>query len=306
MKKPIVLVIGGPTASGKTAFSIDLALTIGTEIINADSRQVYQELSIGVARPSMNELGLVPHHFVGSASIYHPLSAGAFGSQATKVLDALLAEHGIAIVCGGSGLYIQALLHGFDSTDSTNDELRQEIEKTYQMQGLEAIVQQLLDVSPSAGEYLSLQNPARVKRALELVQLHKKEIQDIWQGAVKQNQFEVLGYYLNPPRQELYKNIDNRVDQMMQMGLLEEARQVYENASLRHLKTVGYAELFPYFDGKTSLEAAVNLIKQHTRNFAKRQVTWFKNKTNFKPLEGDSYINTIFDDLNLHGYTIHR
>lgn len=305
MHQPLVFVIGGPTASGKTALAIQIAIKLGTEIINADSRQFYRELKIGVARPSEEELRMAPHHFIASESIHEPLSAGSFAAKARPVLEQILKEKQIVIVCGGSGLYINALLYGFDEVRMTPDEVRLQVD-VMMNKGLDGAVQALLDRSPDACDRIDLKNPARVRRALELVLGEGKQIAEIRKGKKHENLFRIAGYYLNPDRSELYKTIHSRTQEMMDAGLEQEARELYTHRDLKVLRTVGYSELFDHFSGIRSLAQTVELIKQHTRNYAKRQLTWFRNRTDFTALDPETALEHITSDLKKYGYTIHQ
>lgn len=303
MSKPLVIVIAGPTASGKTALSVKLANTLGTEIINADSRQFYKEMRIGVARPSEEELEAVRHHFVASESIEAPLSAGSFAEKASPILEALLKSSNIAVVSGGSGLYLNALLEGFDDMEPVPMAVKQQVDDLIKK---EEAITYLIEISPDAAETVDLKNPGRVRRALELVITHKKSLRDIRKGEKKQQEHTVLGYYLNPPKEQLYAQINARTDNMVRMGLLEEARGLFDRREMKALKTVGYSELFDHFSGMISFDEAISLIKQHSRNYAKRQLTWFRNKTEYIALDPTGACHTIIQDIITHGHTIHQ
>jgi tRNA dimethylallyltransferase len=302
-----VVVIGGPTASGKTGLAVRLAESLQTEIISADSRQVFEELNIGVARPDLSELARVKHHFIADRSVQRTFNGGMYAKEANAVLSRLLEEKNVAIVCGGTGLYINALLYGLDELPEVDPELRASIERTFQDGGgLAALQEWLLKISPKAGEMVELSNPARVKRALELALASGKPLQEIWQRKAKPENYTVLGYYLEPPRDLLYKNINERSKNMFANGLVEEVRSMLPFRDLNALNSVGYKEVFDHFDGKSTLDACMALVQQHTRNYAKRQLTWFRNGTDFKSVHPDLAMDLIFDDLKKHGYPIHQ
>ena len=292
---PRIIVIGGPTASGKTALAIDVALKLGTEIINADSRQIYQELNIGVAKPTLEELNRVKHHFVNHVSIHTHYSAGDFQREAQLKLKQLINQFGSAVICGGTGLYIKALLEGLDTLPEVAPELREEIENQFQTEGLTAIQQRLLSIDANAGNLIALDNPARVKRALELVIQGKTSLENIFNQKSTSAIWPQIDYYcIDWPREELYHRINIRVDQMIEMGLEAEVRDFFEFRTLKSLQTVGYSEWFDHFEGKISKDEAIALIKQHTRNYAKRQITWFKNQFSSKWILADTALESIF------------
>lgn len=309
--KPVVIVIGGPTASGKTALGITLASKLGTEIISADSRQLYKELSIGVARPTAEELSMAVHHLIASHSVKQPLSAGGFAKEASITLRKLLNTHGIAIVVGGTGLYIQALLQGLDSVPEVPLHLRQEIDALFENEGLDGVQKALLKLDPNAEQRVVFDNPARVKRALELVTIAGKSLEDIYEDGKKNKRsaFEdctILKFWLNPKRDLLYERINQRCDNMISDGFLEEVKSCLPFREINPLKTVGYTEAFQYIDGSYSYETFIELFKQRSRNYAKRQVTWFKNSKDFVPLDNEKAADRIFELLTAHGYTVHQ
>lgn len=275
-------VIGGPTAVGKTAFAIQLAQSLKTEIINADSRQFYKEMSIGTAKPSEEELAQVKHHFVGHLSVQDSYTAADFEKEALVRIEELFQQYDHLVLCGGSGLFIEAVLHGFDKLPEANQELRNTLNEKLEKQGIEALVAELKSLTSSLPESLDLQNPRRVIRAIEIAQLGIPE-----KTVKKERSFVSELFYLNMDREKLYKRINKRVDLMMENGLLDEVKSLYPYKSLNALQTVGYKELFSYLDNQMSLEEAVDKIKQHTRNYAKRQLTWFRNKDSYTELSAD-------------------
>lgn len=290
-----IIVIGGPTASGKTKLAIDIALKLGTEIINADSRQIYNELNIAVAKPTAEELQLVKHHFVSTVSIHDHFSAGDFEKQGQETLQFLLKNYNSAVISGGTGMYIKALLEGLDEFPEIDQDLRDSIEQSFQKNGLAHLNSQLLAVDPEAEQWVKLNNPSRVKRSLELVLQTGKPLKEIYKKkSTIPNDATIEHYCIDMHRDRLYSRINKRVDLMVHEGLIEEARNLFQYKDLKALQTVGYSELFDSFEGQFSELQAIDKIKQHTRNYAKRQITWFKNQFSSKWLPPNDIIDTIF------------
>ncbi len=276
MTTKTLLCILGPTAVGKTATAIALAKQLNTEIISADSRQFYKEISIGTAKPSVEELAEVPHHFIGQLSITQTYNAGDFERDAIAKLNDLFKTHNTVIAVGGSGLYVKALIEGLDDMPKANEDLRTELNKLYAEEGITALQQKLQALNPEIYAQTETQNPQRIMRAIE-IELAKQS--GFTPAFSKQpRNFRTINIVLNLPREILYDRINQRVDLMMQQGLLEEVKSVQQYKNTYALQTVGYSELFDYLEGKHTLDKAVDLIKQHTRNFAKRQLTWFKKE----------------------------
>jgi tRNA dimethylallyltransferase len=272
--------VGGPTASGKTAAAISLAQAVGTEIINVDSRQVYEELHIAVAKPSEDELQAVKHHGIGHVPIKYHYNAGTHAEIFRGIAQELIQKTGAAVLCGGTGLYIEALLYGMDDLQEVDPDLRSEILDQYVANGIEPLLNMLLQLDPNAGAFVRLDNPQRVMRALELCIQLRKPLSDIY-GNEKVNHFEGVNIEfvgIDHPREMLYQRINDRVDQMVMAGLIEEASQLFPQRELKALQTVGYSELFTHFNGECSEAEAIEKIKQHTRNYAKRQITYFNNR----------------------------
>ena len=298
--KPVLVVIAGPTASGKTNLAIQVAKVFNTEIISVDSRQVYKEISIGTAKPSESELSAVKHHFINSNSIFQELNAGLYEQQALGILEKLFIKKNIAIAVGGTGLYIKALTKGLDHLPSVSKECRNELNLKYLQDGLDPLRQQLKQLDPEYYEKIDLNNAQRIIRALEICLTTGLPYSQFRKNSVLDRPFDTLLLCLNLPREELYLRINQRVDRMMNDGLLEEARTWYNFKEIRSLQTIGYSEMFDYLDGKYSLALAVEKIKQHTRNFAKRQLTWFRNQDQFEWLpstELEPIINMINQKL---------
>lgn len=273
MKKLIVVL--GPTAVGKTAYAIRLAESLSTEIISADSRQIYNELNIGAARPSEVELQTVPHHFIATTSIHDEYSAGRYEKEALTAVYDLFHRHDTLVCCGGSMLYVDALVNGLDELPK-DKEVRASWSNRLRDEGIAVLQEALLEVDPVYYAQVDLQNPHRLIRALEVCTVSGKKYSDLRLTSARPRDFEVEKIGLDMPREQLYKRIDNRVDVMIEAGLLSEVEALLPHRHLQALNTVGYKELFEYFDGQCSLDEAVNAIKQHTRNFAKRQLTWWR------------------------------
>lgn len=271
-----LLVIGGATATGKTALAIRLARHFGTEILSADSRQLYREMSIGTAKPTEEELAAAPHHFIHHISIEEPYSVGDYEREALALLEKLFQEHEVVILCGGSGLYIKAVCEGLDVFPEVPPEVRQEVESWYAAEGIGPLQEELRKVDPEYYEEVDRQNPHRLIRALALHRASGKRMSELRQGQAKARFYQPHYFQLTMEREELYERINRRVDRMLEAGLVEEARALYPRKHLPALQTVGYQELFDYFDGKHDLEEAVRLIKRNSRRYAKRQLTWFR------------------------------
>ena len=276
-----LIVVAGPTAVGKTAVAINLARRFGAEIISADSRQCYREMSIGVARPSPQELQQVPHHFIASHSITDEINAASFEAWAMQKANELFEKHDYIIMPGGTGLYIKAFCEGLDEIPEVPDEVRQRIIAAYETNGIAWLQEEIRIKDPKFYAEGEIQNPHRLMRALEVAEATGRSILSFRTGDKAQRPFNIIKFGLELPREELYTRINRRVDAMMDAGLLEEVKRLYSFRHLNALQTVGYTELFDYIEGKHSLERAVELIKQHTRNYAKRQMTWFKKDMEF-------------------------
>jgi tRNA dimethylallyltransferase len=272
-----IWLICGPTASGKTAFSIALARKFSAEILSADSRQIFTELNIGVARPDPEELAQVPHHFIGKVSITEDYSAGKFAREARQFSEAYFTQNDHLVVCGGTGLYIRAFLEGVDRLPVA-PEIRTRVNEELDRNGMTGLRNKISEMAPDLLSETESENPRRLQRLLEWIYAGKPvETFQQWPGHWKVNK---LGLELN--REELYQRINQRVDGMMEKGLWEEALALYHEKDRNALKTVGYQELFLAMDGIISKEEAVEKIKQHSRNYAKRQLTWFKKDTEIR------------------------
>lgn len=285
--QPCLVIIAGPTAIGKTSLTIDLAEHFHSEIISADSRQVFKELIIGTARPSEKELAQVPHHLVGSINITTHYSVADYEHDALSILGEIFKRSKLAFLTGGSGLYIQAVCDGLDDVPAADPILRERLNSRLKNKGLEDLANELSAHDPEAASKIDLKNPQRVIRALEIIHATGRKLSEMQTGNRKQRPFRIIKILLDMDRKKLYERINQRVDNMMAEGLMEEARNLFNLRHLNALQTVGYKELFDHFEGKTSLEKAVDMIKQNTRRYAKRQLTWFRNKDGFTVFHPD-------------------
>ena len=270
------IIIAGPTAVGKTSMAIQLAKHFSTQIISADSRQCYQELNIGVAKPSAMELSLAQHYFINSHSVSQNVTAADYEKYALLSADTIFLKNNKAIMVGGTGLYIKAFAEGLDEIPDIEEFLRTSIVTDYNNGGIQWLQEQIKKQDPDYFIYGEMQNPQRMMRALEVKISTGKSIRSFQSKLKKQRNFNCIKIGLELPREILYERINARVDKMMENGLLEEAESLLPYKHLGALQTVGYRELFDYFDNKISFENAVALIKQNSRNYAKRQMTWFK------------------------------
>ena len=290
MKKNTLIVIAGPTASGKTAYSIKLAQSLNTVILSADSRQFYKEMSIGTAAPTEEELAQVKHYFVHHISIEDKYDVADYERDALQLLEKLFQDHDTVIMTGGSGLFIDAVCNGIDEMPDIQPEIREKVQKLYDEGGLRALQDEAQHLDPEYFAIVDQQNPRRLQRALEICYQTGKTFTSFRQRKPAQRDFEIKKYALLWDRQELINRIDRRVDMMMEQGLLEEAKALYPKRHLNALNTVGYNELFAYFDGDCTIEEAVVLIKIHTRQYAKRQMTWLRKDVGYQWITPDSQI----------------
>jgi tRNA dimethylallyltransferase len=274
-ERPTLLLIAGPTAGGKTALAVTLSEQLGgIPVISTDSRQFYQELNIGVARPDPEELSRAPHYFVADRSVTMPLNAGSFAAEAGELLAKLFEKHPVVIAVGGSGLYIRALTEGFDVLPEIPKGLQETIRHLEPQDQLALLLRR----DPEAAAQVATDNPRRVQRALELVLATGKPLSALRQGERKKTNFRVLGFGIDPGRERLYQHIELRTAKMLRDGLKEEAAAVKHLAHLPALQTVGYTEMFAHLDGIYDLQTTQNLIAMNTRRYAKRQYTWFRNQ----------------------------
>ena len=277
-----LIIIAGPTASGKTTFSIELAKALNTVILSADSRQFYKEMSIGTAAPTEDELSQVKHYFVHHISIEDKYDVADYERDALQLLDELFKTHDAVIMTGGSGLFIDAVCNGIDAMPDVEPEIREKVQKLYDEGGLRALQDEVQRLDPEYFALVDQQNPRRLQRALEVCYQTGQPFSSFRSGNTVQRDFDIKKYALLWDRQELIQRIDKRVDLMMEQGLLEEAKALYPKRHLNALNTVGYKELFAYFDGQCTLEEAVEQIKIHTRQYAKRQMTWLRKDNSYR------------------------
>ena len=295
-----LIVVVGPTAIGKTALAIKLAQFYQTEIISADSRQFFKEMNIGTAKPSADELSQATHHFINSHPINTLFSTGDFEVQAIKKIEELFKKHNVAILVGGSGLYIDAVCKGLDNLPEIDLTIRHSLNNQLVQQGIATIQKQLEDLDPEYFAKVDQANPQRMIRGLEVVLSTGKKLSSFLTSNTKIRPFNIVKIGLNTDRNELYERINHRVDLMIEEGLLTEVKNLADFRQYNALKTVGYAELFNYLDGKTDLETAVALIKQNTRRFAKRQLTWFRRDENivwFEPNQAKEIMEFLKNKL---------
>ena len=279
--KKLLVIIDGPTASGKTGVGVKLAKHFDSVVISADSRQFYKEMQIGTARPFDAELEGVPHYFLGDRSVVQELSAGSYEREASKVIEEQFKQHDVLFVVGGSGFYIDALLFGIDDIPGIDPEIRSAVKAEFESEGLEAIQERLKKVDPELTEKIDMQNPKRIMRGLEVFDQSGQPLSSFQEGK-KEARWPYLRIGLEEERENLYERIDSRVDQMMTEGLEQEVKSLLAHRELRTLRTVGYSEFFPYFDGEYDLERAVELVKRNSRRYAKRQLTWLRNQSDCK------------------------
>ena len=293
-----LLVITGPTAVGKTSLTLQLARSLGTEIISADSRQFYREMRIGTARPSEAELRLVPHHFIGHLSIHDDYNVSRFEEEVLDLLGRLFQRMKWAIMTGGSGLYINAVCHGIDDLPDPENSLREELKTFFAREGITALRARLKILDPEYYRQADLANPKRLLRALEVCIATGKPFSSLRKNVKKKRDFRILKIGLQREREELNRRINRRVETMVETGLLSEVEQLLPFRHLNALNTVGYKELFPYFDGAISLESAIENIKTHSRRYAKRQMTWLKKDLSVRWFHPDQ-VDEIISFINL-------
>ncbi|MEP6584433.1 MAG: tRNA (adenosine(37)-N6)-dimethylallyltransferase MiaA [Ginsengibacter sp.] len=276
MKNKTCIIISGATAVGKTAYAIELAQKYSTQIISADSRQCFRELNIGVAKPTSDQLKAIRHYFIDSHSIHDEVNVKVFEAYALKSVNQIFDSNDVAIVVGGTGLYIKAFCEGLDDVPSVKESTRKEISEAYNTMGMPWLVAEIEKHDPEYFSSREIENPQRIMRALEVKLSTGKSIVTFQSGKKVKRNFNIKNINLEIPRDELYRRINNRVDEMMNQGLLEEVRSLSQYQHFNALQTVGYKELFEFLNEKISLDEAVDLIKKNTRHYAKRQITWFK------------------------------
>jgi tRNA dimethylallyltransferase len=300
-----LITIVGPTAIGKTSLSIPLAKHFKCEIVSCDSRQFFKEMSIGTAVPSDTELAEIKHHFIQNKSIFDEYTVGDYEKEAIKILDELFKNNDYAVLVGGSGLYVDAVLKGFDSFPTIEKNIREGVNSNFEKYGIAYLQEQLQNLDPNYFDNLSkenpqtLQNPQRMMRFVEVCIGSGQPYSNFLNQKQTERNFNPILIGLDADRKIIYDRINQRVDLMMQKGLLKEAQNLYENRNLNALQTVGYRELFQYFDNEITLDFAVEEIKKNTRRFSKRQLTWFKRLENVTWFDFMEEENTLIHHINL-------
>jgi tRNA dimethylallyltransferase len=282
MSQPILIIVGGPTASGKTALAIEIAKHFNTEIISADSRQCFREMNIGTAKPSEEELAQIKHHFINTLSVSEDVNAGLFCDYAHQIIAELSHTKSHVVITGGTGMYIKALLEGLDVLPAIPEDFRNALKLEYLNKGLPFFTEELKQKDPDHYKNVDLNNPSRVLRAIELIRFTSMPYSSLINKKEGSKKYNSINLCIDLPRETLYERINMRVDKMIEKGLVSEVESLKDYRNRSALRTVGYAELFDFFDGKITLENAIELIKQHSRNYAKRQLTWFKNQGEYQ------------------------
>jgi tRNA dimethylallyltransferase len=303
MRSKYLISIAGPTAIGKTAAAIELASYFQTEIISADSRQFYKETTIGTAKPSTEELTAAKHHFINSHSITDSFNVGDFEQQVIIKLDEIFQQNDIALLVGGSGLYVKAITEGFDELPNVKPHIREELNELFAQHGLSALHHRLKIADPQYYEQVDLNNPQRIIRALEVSESSGQPYSFYRKGNTKQRPFVNIKIGLDMPREQLYERINQRVGVMIEAGLVNEVNGLLPYRHLNALNTVGYSEIFDYLDGKIDLAKAIEMIKQNTRRFAKRQLTWFRKDKDiqwFLPTNVSAMIEYVNETIAAH------
>lgn len=295
-----LIVIAGPTAVGKTDFAIKLASKLTTDIISADSRQVYQEMSIGTAKPTLVERKGIKHHFMCNVSIQTPYNVGTYEKEVIAFLNEYFKTKSTIILCGGTGMYIDAITKGLDSFPDVSIEIKEEIVSKYKIEGIEYLQNKLKELDPDYFEIVDINNPHRLIRALSVIEQTGKSFSSFLGKEKVKRDFDVEYILLDMPREILYDRINKRVDKMLEKGLEEEVLRLEPYKKLKALQTVGYQELYACFEGEISYDEAINLIKRNSRRYAKRQLTWFRNKGEWNIFNPNN-IDLVFEYLKNKG-----
>lgn len=299
-----LIVVLGPTGVGKSDVSLQLAKYYQSEIISADSRQFFRELCIGTAVPSAEDLNSVPHHFIQTKSILDYYNVSEFETEALELIHQLFQSKNPLILTGGSMLYVDTICKGIDDIPTVDPEIRDEVIKWYEENGIDALRNRLLEADPEYYKIVDLNNPKRLLHAVEICQMTGKPFTSFRKNTVKERPFRILKIGINQDRKILYEHINERVEHMMETGLLDEAKAVYPHRKLNSLNTVGYKELFTFLDGDCSLEEAVDLIKRNTRKYARKQLTWFRRDPEiqwFEPEQIQEIITCIDQKMSKNG-----
>ena len=289
MRRGRLIVVVGPTAVGKTEVALRLAAHFHTEIVSADSRQIFREMEIGTAKPTTAERSRVPHHFIDSRSIMDSYDAGTYGTEALDLLKTLFHRYGYVVLCGGSGLYVKALLEGFDDLPEVPAHIRETVIADYGRTGLEGLQEELRQYDPDYFEVVDHRNPQRLMRAIEVIRHSGKPFSGFHSKIRKELPFDVIKIGLDIDRDVLYGRIDARVDGMVAAGLFEEAEQLFTHRQLSPLQTVGYQEIFGFLEGLYDRDEAIRLVKRNSRRYAKRQLTWFRKDKSIRWFHPDDW-----------------
>jgi tRNA dimethylallyltransferase len=302
MKNKNLIILLGPTGVGKTELSLELAEYLSSPILSCDSRQLYAQLKIGTAAPTPEQMKRVVHYFAGILNIDEYYSASQFESESLQLLETLFTQTDTVLMTGGSMMYIDAVCKGIDDLPTVDPDLRSELKQRFEQEGLDSLRNQLKILDPEFYKQVDLKNPKRVIHALEICIMTGKPYSSLRTNTVKERPFNIIKIGLTRDREELYQRINKRVDEMISLGLEEEARSFYEYKHFNSLNTVGYKELFRYFDGEYTFEEAVEKIKQNTRIYSRKQMTWFKRDASiqwFQPDEKDAIISYLNEKINL-------
>lgn len=295
-KRGTLVVVVGPTGSGKSALAVKLATHLCAPIISTDSRQVFRGMPIGTAQPTREELAAAKHYFIADREVEDDFNCGKYETEALALLERLFTENDYVVAVGGSGLYVQALCEGMDDLPDADPALREKLKQRLEREGLESLVAELRTLDAKYAEEVDICNPARVMRALEVCLATGRPYSEQRKGVTAERPFNIVKIGTDMPRDVLYDRINRRVDMMVKEGLEAEARTMYPKRHLNALQTVGYRELFDYFDGNCSFEEAVELVKRNSRRYAKRQLTWFRRDVNtawFNPSDLDAILEYI-------------
>lgn len=302
MKKPVLIVLIGPTGVGKTELSLSIAEHYHTSIISSDSRQLYKDLKIGTAAPTPAQLARVPHYFVGTLELTDYYSAAQYETEVLKKLDELFQAHPVVVMTGGSMMYVDAVCKGIDDIPTVDKDTRELMIHRYETEGLDQLCAELRVLDPEYYRIVDLKNPKRVIHALEICYMTGKTYTSFRTRTQKERPFRIVKVGLTREREELYQRINQRVDEMMKEGLLEEAKRVYPYRQLNSLNTVGYKEIFKYLDGEWDLPFAIEKIKQNSRIYSRKQMTWFKRDaeiTWFHPEQKEEVLRFLDNQINL-------
>ena len=288
-----LIIIAGPTAVGKTEISIRIAKEFNTAIVSCDSRQLYKEMNIGTAKPTVTELSTAPHYFINHLSIHDAYSAGKYEKEAIAQLKIIQKNNPVAILTGGTGLYINAILNGMDSYPDIAPSILEDLNKSLESEGLDHLLKELATSDPQYYQTVDQNNSRRIIRALSVIRQSGKTFTSFRSGKYKARDFTPVHILLHRDRSELYDRINLRVDLMIEKGLEQEARDLYQHKGLKSLQTVGYQEFFEFFDGNISKSRAIEMIKQNSRRYAKRQITWFRKQDHWKTFHPAEYKNIL-------------